>query len=208
MPYSPPPARTAISDTYPNPSNGVARIGFGSLWDYVTGLLGATGNPAQAQQALQVPGLSTANTYTAQQNFTGSPSTAASLFSNIKEGATILAAIATGTVQYDLTTQSVLYYTSNATGNFTLNFRASNTNTLDSIMANGESLSSSFLVTNGTTAFYNSAVTIDGNSVIPKWQGGSAPTAGSANAVDVYNYVIIKTAPATFTVLASQTKFA
>jgi hypothetical protein len=57
MAYSPPPAKTEISDTYPNPSNAVARAGFGTLWDYVTGLLGMTGNPAAAQTALQlVPG--------------------------------------------------------------------------------------------------------------------------------------------------------
>lgn len=208
MTYSPPPPRTAISDNYPNPSNGVARIGFGTLWDYVTGLLGPTGNPVEAQAALDVPGLSNTNTFTALQSFVGSQTSLAAFFENIKESATVLAAVATGTVAYDLTNQSVLYYTSAATANFTVNFRASNTATLDSTMNNGESVSASFLVTNGVTPFYNSAVTIDGNSVIPKWQGGSAPTSGNANGIDVYNYVIIKTAPATFTVLASQTKFA
>ena len=54
MAYTPPPAKTEISDTYPNPSNAVARAGFGTLWEYVTGLLGLTGNPAQAQIALQL----------------------------------------------------------------------------------------------------------------------------------------------------------
>lgn len=49
-----PPARTEISDTYPNPSNAVARTGFGKLWDYVTGLLGATGNATEAQAALKL----------------------------------------------------------------------------------------------------------------------------------------------------------
>jgi hypothetical protein len=54
MPTYAPPARTAISDTYPNPSNAVARAGFGALWDYVTSLLGATGTPADARTALGV----------------------------------------------------------------------------------------------------------------------------------------------------------
>lgn len=31
-----PPLKTAISDTYPNPSNATARVGFGALYDYVT----------------------------------------------------------------------------------------------------------------------------------------------------------------------------
>jgi hypothetical protein len=75
-------------------------------------------------------------------------------------------------------------------------------------MSTGESLSLTFLSTQGTTAYYNSAVTIDGNSVTPKWQGGSAPTSGNASSVDSYTYVIIKTGSAAFTVLASQTKFA
>jgi hypothetical protein len=76
------------------------------------------------------------------------------------------------------------------------------------MMAANTSVSVSFLVTQGTTAYYNSAVTIDGTSVTPKWQGGTAPTAGNASSIDAYTYEIIKTASATYTVLASQTKFA
>jgi len=49
---------------------------------------------------------------------------------------------------------------------------------------------------------------MDGSSVTPKWQGGTAPTAGNASSVDVYAYTVIKTANATFTVLASQSRFA
>jgi hypothetical protein len=75
-------------------------------------------------------------------------------------------------------------------------------------MQTGESMSCTFLVTQGATAYYNSAVTIDGNSVTPKWQGGTAPTSGNASSIDAYTYVIIKTASATFTVLGAQTKFA
>jgi hypothetical protein len=127
---------------------------------------------------------------------------------NIAETCTVSATAATGTIQYDVTTQSVVYYTSNATGNWTLNFRASNGNSLNTMMATGESVSVTFAATQGSTAYYNSAVTIDGNSVTPKWQGGTAPTSGNANSIDSYNFVIIKTANATFTVLASQTKFA
>ena len=65
-----------------------------------------------------------------------------------------------------------------------------------------------FLVTQGATAYYNSAVQVDGSAVTPKWQGGTAPTAGNINSVDVYSYVIVKTGNAAFTVFASQTKFA
>ena len=43
----------------------------------------------------------------------------------------------------------------------------------------------------------------------PKWQGGTAPSAGNASSIDVYVYTIIKTAATpTYTVLGSQTQFA
>ena len=54
----------------------------------------------------------------------------------------------------------------------------------------------------------NNAVTIDGVSITPEWQGGAAPTAGNASSIDVYTYTIIKTGDATFTALAAQTQFA
>jgi hypothetical protein len=138
----------------------------------------------------------------------GSSSKSAFKTPNIAEVDTISATAATGTIQYDVTTQSVLYYTSNASGNFTVNFRGSSGTSLNTVMQTGESISATFLVTNGTTAYYNSAVTIDGTSVTPKWQGGTAPTSGNASSVDCYTYVIQKTGSATYVVLASQTKFA
>ena len=150
----------------------------------------------------------TATTFTALQTFAGTSSNADIKTSNIIETATVSATAATGTINYDVTTQSVLYYTTNASANFTVNFRGSSGTSLNTIMATGESLSATFLVTNGSTAYYNSAVTIDGTSVTPKWQGGTAPTSGNASSVDSYTYVIIKTGSAAFTVLASQTKFA
>jgi hypothetical protein len=221
MAYTAPPAKTEISDTYPNPSNAVARAGFGTLWEYVTGLLGLTGSPPAARTALglvigtdvQAYNANTAftnaaQTFTALQTFAGTSSNADAKFSNILEVATVSATAATGTINFDVTTQSVLYYTTNATGNFTINFRGSSGTTLNSIMATGESLSATFLNTNGVTAFYNSALQVDGSSVTPKWQGGTAPTVGNASSIDGYTYVIIKTGSAAFTVLASQTKFA
>ena len=126
----------------------------------------------------------------------------------MKETATVSATAATGTINFDTLTQVVLYYTTSASGNFTVNFRGNSGTSLDTVMSTGQSLSATFLVTNGATAYYNSAVTIDGNSVTPKWQGGSAPTSGNASSVDVYTYAILKTGSATFTVLASLTKFA
>jgi hypothetical protein len=64
------------------------------------------------------------------------------------------------------------------------------------------------VIKQGTTAYYLNAYQVDGSTVTPKWSGGSAPTAGNADSLDVYTFTIIKTADATFTVLASQTQFA
>jgi len=150
----------------------------------------------------------TATTFTALQTFTGTSSNADIKTSNILEAATVSATAATGTINYDVTTQSVLYYTTNASANWTVNFRGSSGTSLNTIMATGESIAATFLVTNGSTAYYNSAVTIDGTSVTPKWQGGTAPTSGNASSVDVYTYVIVKTGSAAYTVFASVTKFA
>ena len=176
----------------------------------VTGTLpianGGTG--ASTLAGANIPVVNVANTFTGLQTFAGTSSNADLKTSNIIETATVSATAATGTINFDNTTQSVLYYTTNASGNFTLNFRGSSGTSLNTVMSTGESLSATFLVTNGSTAYYNSAVTIDGNSVTPKWQGGSAPTSGNASSVDSYTYVIIKTGSAAFTVLASQTKFA
>jgi hypothetical protein len=125
------------------------------------------------------------------------------------ETVTIAAIAATGTVNFDVSTQSILYYTSNAgPSNWTLNIRGSSSVTLNSIMSTGQSVTVTHLVTQGSTAYYNSALTIDGSSVTPKWSGGSAPVAGNVNSVDVYSYTLIKTGSGSFTVFASQTRFA
>lgn len=151
---------------------------------------------------------SSANTFTARQTFSGSTSVLATALKNAAELATVSATAATGTINYDITTQSVLYYTTNASGNFTINFRASSGTSLNTAMSTGDSVTVAFLCTNGGTAYYNSAVQVDGSSVTPKWQGGTAPSSGNASSIDVYVYTIVKTGSATFTVAASQTKFA
>jgi len=129
-------------------------------------------------------------------------------FKFISEPTTVTATAATGTINYDVATQSIVYYTTAATANWTINLRASSAATLNSLMSIGQTITVTFMATQGATPYYNSALTIDGTSVTPKWQGGVAPTAGNASSIDSYTYAILKTASATFTVLASITKFA
>jgi len=127
---------------------------------------------------------------------------------SVAEKVTTEATAATGTVNYDVLTQAVWNFTTDASGNWTLNVRGDGSNSLDSIMDTGESITVAHIVSQGGTAYYNSAFTIDGSSVTPEWQGGEAPTEGNASSLDTYTYTIIKTASATFTVLAAQTQFA
>ena len=175
----------------------------------ITGTLpianGGTGQTTLA--AANIPVTNAANSFTATQTFTGSSSTLAAVFANAAETTTVSATAATGTINYDVTTQSVLYYTTNASANFTMNFRGSSGTSLNTAMATGQTVTVVFLCTNGTTAYYNNAVTIDGNSVTPKYQGGTAWAGGNASSIDAYSYTIVKTGSATFTVLAALTQF-
>ena len=129
-------------------------------------------------------------------------------FISPSEKITVLSASATGAMNYNLIDQAIVYYTGNSASNFSMNFRGNSTITLNSIMAAGESLSAVLIVTNGVTPYYGISYTIDGSAVVPKWSGGTAPTTGNASALDVYSFTIIKTANATFTMFASQGKFA
>ena len=126
----------------------------------------------------------------------------------VLEKASIAATSLTGTVNFNALDGAVLYCTSNASGNWTLNVRGDGSTTLNNVMATGDSLSLAVLVTQGSTAYYQSGFQIDGSAVTPKWAGGTAPTAGNASSVDAYTITIFKTGSATFTVFASQTKFA
>ena len=127
---------------------------------------------------------------------------------SVAEKVTTAATAPTGTIAYDVLTQAVLNYTTAASGNWTLNVRGDGSNSLNSIMDAGESVTIAFITNQTGTAYYNSAFQIDGSSVTPEWQGGAAPTAGNINSLDTYSYTIIKTADATFTVLAALTQFA
>lgn len=134
---------------------------------------------------------------------------ATSVLISPEERTTVSATAATGTINFDASTQSVLYYTTNSTANWTLNVRGSSGASLSSILAVGDAITVTFLATNGATAYYPTVYQIDGSAVTPKWQGGTAPSAGNASSIDAYTLTIIKTAATpTYTVLGSQTKFA
>jgi hypothetical protein len=152
----------------------------------------------------------TATSFTATQSFIGSSSVLATVIQDAAETVNISATVVNAFIVVDVTTAAVWYYTPNATANWAINLRGSSGTSLDAMMAIGQSVTLAALCTQGGTAYYNNSVQVDGTTsgVTTKWQGGTAPTAGNASSIDVYTYTVIKTASATFTVLASQTKFA
>ena len=114
-----------------------------------------------------------------------------------------------GAETMDTLTSTAYYNYTTATGNFTLNVRGNSGTTLSSLLNVGDSITVAWAITNGATARYLTSLLIDGVTRTVKWQGGSAPTSGNANSVDVYVFTILKTAATpTYVVLGSQTQFA
>jgi len=208
---------TASSLTITVPAVTGTMVTTGDTGTVTVTMLSATGTPSsttflRGDGTWSTPSsgvsLSAANTWTATQSFNGSSSTFAEVLLNAAETTTVSATAATGTINFYVNSQSVLYYTSNASANWTLNVAFSSGTSLNTAMSTGQTVTIAFLVTQGSTAYYESVFQIDGTNVTPKWQGGSAPSKGNASGIDVYTYTITKTGSATYTVLASQTQFA
>jgi hypothetical protein len=157
-----------------------------------------------------------AGTFTSAPAINRPTITGTTQIAQILESAAVTSYSATGTVTYDvLDIGAVAYYTSSASSNWTLNLRGSSTTSLVNLMSTGQSLTIAMLVTNGATAFYQTAMQIDGTAVtsVTKWQGGTAPSSGNASSVDIYSITAVKvantsTVASAFTVFAAQTKFA
>ena len=94
------------------------------------------------------------------------------------------------------------------TTNWTANLTFSSSTSVNTALSTGQSTTVAVLASQGSTPYYSSAVQIDGTSITPYWQGGSAPSKGNASGYDVYTYTIIKTSSTPkYTVLETQTQF-
>jgi hypothetical protein len=122
------------------------------------------------------------------------------------ETATVVGSGLSGTLTIDAITQSVLYYTGNASANWTVNVRGNSGTTINSLLSTGQAITVAVFATISTVGYYNNVFQVDGATIVPKWQG-SAPTVGNTSSVDAYTYTVLKTGSATYTVFASQTKF-
>ena len=92
----------------------------------------------------------------------------------------------------DLADGMVHYFTTTETTTALPNIRVDGSTTLNSVMGAGDVVTVT-LVTTAAAAGYSAHVTIDGNAVTEEWVGGSAPSAGGANGLDIYCYTIICT---------------
>ena len=126
----------------------------------------------------------------------------------VVETASIVAAASTGTINIDFSTNPTVYYTTNATNDWTINVRGTSGVTLNDTLATGQIATVTFLATIGATQKRPTVFQVDGSAVTPKWMGGTAPAAGNASSIDAYTLAIIKTGSAAFTMLASQSRFA
>lgn len=120
------------------------------------------------------------------------------------EGWYINSAAFAGYTAYLQTNNAVHYLTGTSTASGTLNITYASGTTLNSVMTTGQAITFSLLITN-STAYYANAYQIDGSAtgVTVKWTGGTAPSSGNASAVDVYQFTVLKTGSATFTVFAA-----
>ena len=114
----------------------------------------------------------------------------------------------TGTVTINAAEYGVKFCNVDQTANRAMTIVGDSSTSFNSILSVGESYTFALLMKQGATAYYLNGYEIDGVPQTVEWQGGSAPTGGNASSIDVYTFTIIKTASATFTVLASQTQFA
>lgn len=196
-----------IPNTFATATSAIPLSQLDNNFSTVVNGVNGIGNGTNSLANVVITGGTITNATATTLTLSGSTSALASVITNAAEVATISATAATGTINYDITTQSVLYYTSNASANWTVNFRASSGTSLNTALATGQAITVAFLVTQGATAYYNNAVQVDGTAVTPKYQGGSAWTAGNASSIDIYTYTIVKTGSAAFTVFTTQTQF-
>lgn len=152
--------------------------------------------------------LSGNNTWTGTQTFNGSSSIFGTVMLDAAETVNVVGSAPAATTNLYVQSGSVQYYTSNAANNFIVNLAFSSGTTMNSALSTNQSVTAALVTTQSSTAYYATSIQVDGTTtgVTTKWIGG-APTAGNASGLDVYRFAVIKTASATYTVLASLIQF-
>lgn len=114
----------------------------------------------------------------------------------------------TGTYNFNLYSNAINFTTANASANLTLNFRGNSTISLNTILANGQSTTGTYVMKTGATAYSVSNVQVDGSAQTIQWATATPPFT-FPNSLMSYTFTIIKTSTTpTYTVLGSGTRYA
>ena len=120
------------------------------------------------------------------------------------EGAQIITAAPTTTLNVNVLDATVYYITANAVANMTFNLIGNTTTPLDNLVQAGQAITTVFLITQGAVQ-YSANIAIDGvfRAANTRWMGNSKPgyvlsTGPSANNLDVYSFTTIKTTGNTY----------
>lgn len=103
--------------------------------------------------------------------------------------------------------QSIVRWSANATGNWTINLRGSASVSLNAMLTTGNAITVMYVVPM-TTAYYMSQFQVDGAAQTILWQNGTAVTSGNANSTEVYSLTVFKTGNNTWSVIGAKTRFA
>lgn len=125
-------------------------------------------------------------------------------FTMIREPLSIVASAVPSSLNFDARTYNTLYYQYAPTSNWGINVRGDSSNTLDSMMNIGESVSIGFLAPSGGT-YALTAFAVDGVSRSIYWPNGVAPAGGSG--FETYMIAIFKNGANSFFALATHTSF-
>ena len=170
--------------------------------------MGVAGNVYAGGNVVVTNGIFSSNvSVSTALSITGAGSFGSSGLAYLLEKALITATAPAASVDIDMLTQSVFYWTANAANNSTANIRGNSTTPLNSILATGQSVSVVVFFPNGASNYYVNTIKIDNTTVTPAYQGNAAPALGNSNSIDIYSFTILKTASATYKVFASQTQF-
>lgn len=131
--------------------------------------------------------------------------------SRLIENAYLIPGSANGNVNINLSDSSIYYLTGNTAGNVTFDLRVSPTVPLDSLLGNGQSITTAFIVTQGNTQFLAN-VSIDSvyQASSTRWSGNSRPTFTAtitSQQLDVYTFTVIKTGANVYSILGNRTNY-
>jgi hypothetical protein len=111
-------------------------------------------------------------------------------------------------INIDAMNNTLVYFAGAATGNVNVNIRGNTVTAFNLAVQTGQASTMALAVTNGATAFFPRAFTIDSLPVTPRWAGGSTIVGGNNNSVDFYNIAVFKNANNAYNVFVTQSRFA